>query len=643
MTPPTIAERRPEVVTRGVRKQRAAWVEAATSADHKVVAKLFMGTALTFLAVAALQFFLTRLHLIVPDSTIFSPEKFVRIMSASSVTITVLFAIPFTLGLLGYIVPLQIGARGVAMPRLNHLSYWLYAFGALSIYASFLYTVPETALSPLPPLSDDVYSPSHGVDAWVAGVGLATLGFICFAINMVATLKNNRAPGMAWRRAPILASAARVISYMLLVIGPAMLAGLTMLTIDRHFGGVFFDSGESGEPLLFSHLSWIYFTGIHTILLIVSFAVISEIVPTFSRKPLFSHSAAITSLVAVGVLGLLAWMQNMYAAPIADGFAYMAMFAAVMLLVPVGLLYFNWISTMWNGQVSARAPLLLALSAAVLIGFGLIGQLVTAVIPAGLLLENSTAAQQDTIIVLVGFILAAFAALHYWLPKVSGRFVADGPAKGTIALVFIGANLFGWSMFFAGIGGQPVDVFRYYEGEGLSTLNLIAFFGALFMMLGVFAELASFARSWVAGRPAGHDPWRGSTLEWFALSPPPAHNFDAVPDVRSAEPLRDIREAIREREASFVPPEPLPATAPPEVGQPDPGDEGGLSEDAAEMPAPTADTEDVVSDEAAEDQEVEPSDESAPDEAHTEGEDEDDAEEATDDDSEPDGDDSSVS
>jgi heme/copper-type cytochrome/quinol oxidase subunit 1 len=563
MTPPTLAGRHPEVVTRGVPAKRAGWIEAATSADHKTVAKLWMGTSLTFLAVTAVLFALTRVQLIVPDSTIIVPEVFNRILTATSVTAIVLFAVPFAIGLIGYIVPLQIGARSVALPRLNQLGYWLYAAGAFMIYASFLYTVPETVLSPFPPLSDDVFSPSNGVDAWVGGVALATLGFICFAINLVATLRNMRAPGLAWRRAPILTWAGRAIAYILLVVGPAMLAALTMLTVDRHFGGVFFDPGEEGEPLLFSHLSWLFFTGCHTILVVAAVGVISEIVPTFARKPLFSHPAAAGSVVAIAVLGVLAWMQNMYAAPIPEGFAFMAMAAAVGLLVPVGLLFFNWAATMWEGSVSMRAPLGLSLAAAIALAAGLGGQLMTSVIPVGLQFENTTTAQQDTVMVVVGFTLAVFAALHYWLPKVTGRLVAEGPAKLASGLVLGGAIVYAVGMFFAGLEGQPVDVFRYYEDEGVSTLNLIASIGAFFLAIGLLVELGNLAHSFNGGRPTGHDPWGGSTLEWFALSPPPPHNFDAVPDVRSPEPLRDIREAIREREAAYVAPAPLERSAPP--------------------------------------------------------------------------------
>ncbi len=609
MAPPTIAERRPEVVTRRVAAGREGWSTSATSADHKEVAKLFIGTSLTFLAVAVIAFVLTRVHLIVPDSTIFRPEIFSRISTASMALITVFFAVPLVLGVLGYIVPLQIGARGVALPRLNQLAYWLYAAGTLVFFVGFLYTVPEVGLFPLPPFADDVFSPQNGIEAWIGGVGLATLGFVCWAANMVATLKNMRAPGMAWRRGPVLASAARVISYVVLVTGPAMIAGLVMLAIDRNFGGVFFDAGEDGEPLLFAHLAWMYFTGIHTIMVVFALAVISEIIPTFSRKPLFSHTAVTTSLVAVGVLGTLAWMQNLYASPVAEGFAYFAMLMALALLVPIGLIFVVWMLTMWEGAVSTRAPLLLAIASAIALALGLGGQWATSVVGSGLLLENTVAAQQDTIMTIVGFVLAGFAALHYWMPKLTGRIVADGPAKAAAGLILVSATIYGFAMFFAGLAGQPVDTYRYFEDDGVSTLNLIATIASVFLMLGVFLELANLVRGYGSGRPAGHDPWRGSTLEWFALSPPPPHNFDAVPDVRSPEPLRDIREAIRAREATFVPPEPLPASAPPEVGVPDPGDDAGMSDQAASVDAPTADPGDIVSGEA---DDVEPADEPQP-------------------------------
>ncbi len=232
-----------------------------------------------------------RVQLLVPENTMIKPEIFDRLMSAAPITLVVLAAIPLALGLIAFIVPLQIGARGVALPRLLQLSYWLYLVGGVTIYASFLYQAPESGSAALPPLSDTVFTPTNGTDAWIAGTALATLGFVCFAINLVATLSKLRAPGIAWRRLPLFSWAAAVIGWMLLVIGPMMLAALVMLEVDRRFDGVFFDPGEGGAPLLYEHLSTIFLTGAYLIIFIAAAGAISEILTTFSRKPVFSQRA----------------------------------------------------------------------------------------------------------------------------------------------------------------------------------------------------------------------------------------------------------------------------------------------------------------------------------------------------------------
>jgi cytochrome c oxidase subunit 1 len=450
--PPTIAERRPELVTTRVAKRRQPWIETATSADHKVVARMFIGSALSFLIVAVVEFMLVRLQLIAPDNTLIRPELFNRINSAAMTTFVILFALPLIVGLIGYVVPLQIGSRGIALPRLNQLGFWFFAFGAFAIYASFFYTVTEGGLQAAPPLSDRIYSPSHGIDAWIVGVALAITGLVCCSINMVATMRTMRAPGMAWRRAPLFTWAARVISYSLLFIGPVMVAALTMLFIDRNSGGVFFDSQQGGAPLLYQHLSWIFFTGVQAVLLIGAVGIISEIIPVFSRKPIFSHRAVAASMVAIAVLSFFAYMQNMYSAPIPKGLMFVAMGAAVGMLIPFGILLYVWISTMWEGANRMRAPMLWALLSVVALVLGLTGQLATAVIPVGWQLEHTTAAQQDTIVTLIGAaVLGGFAAIHYWMPKITGKFAGEGMAKASMVLIFIGLNLFAWMMFFAGL------------------------------------------------------------------------------------------------------------------------------------------------------------------------------------------------
>jgi heme/copper-type cytochrome/quinol oxidase subunit 1 len=567
MTPPAGPQTaRPEIVTRGLRPPRQAWIERATSADHKSVALLYIATSLTLLALAATQFALMRVQLIVPENTLLKPEIFDRLMSASVVCFVVLACVPLALGLIGYIVPLQIGARGVALPRLNQLSYYLYLAGVVTILGSFLYSAPETGSAALPPLSDLVFSPSNGADAWIAGMALAVLGFTCFAINLIVTVRKLRAPGLAWRRMPVFAWAATVIGYVLLVIGPVMLAALTMLEIDRRFDGVFFDPGEGGAPLLYEHLAYIFFTGTYVIIFLAAAGTISEILPTFARKPIFSRRAVAASFVAVAVLGLLAWMQNMYIAPLNEGWTIMAMAFAVALVVPIGVLFYNWIATIWGGTLELRAATWYGLAAIAMMSFGLAGELGYSVIPVGWALDNTTASQGDTLYVLVGGgVIGGFAALHYWFPKLSGRLLGEGIGKAALLTIVIGLNLYVIPMFLAGLEGQPVDVYKFYENTGVDGYNLIASIGAFILVLGILVELGNAAHSWNNGIPArGHDPWGGTTLEWFALSPPPPHNFDAVPDVRSGEPLEDIRESIAIGEQAFTPPPGADRVASPE-------------------------------------------------------------------------------
>ena len=549
MSDRTATAPRPEIVTRGARAEPAPWVEQATGADHKRVGLLYIATALSFLALAAVEFALLRLQLIVPENSLIEPEIFNRLLSTAPVTMVVLALIPLALGLVGYIVPLQIGARGVAFPRLHQLSYWLYLVGGVTIYASFLYTAPDSGTIALPPLSNSVFSPANGADAWIAGTALATTGFTCFAVNLVVTVNRLRAPGLAWRRMPLFAWAATVIGWLLLVVCPVMIAALTMLEVDRRFDGVFFDPAEGGAPLLYEHMAYIFFTGAYVTIFLAAAGAICEILPTFSRKPIFSHRGAAASLLAIGVLGPLAWMQNMYIAPLNEGWTIAAMLIAVSLTVPIGTLIYIWIATIWGGALELRAATWYALAAISTMVCGLAGELAYSVIPVGWLLDNTTASQADTLYVLVGGgVIGGFAALHYWFPKLCGRLLGEGLGKLALALIFTGINVYATTMFLAGLEGQPVDVFKYFEGTGVDGYNLIATLATFVLVLGVLLELGNAARSWAHGLPArGHDPWRGSTLEWFALSPPPAHNFDAVPDVRSAEPLADIRDSIRVR------------------------------------------------------------------------------------------------
>jgi cytochrome c oxidase subunit 1 len=591
MTPPTIAPAHPEIVTDGVPRARPGWIERATSADHKSVGLLYLGAALTFLAVAVVEFALVRVQLLVPENSLIQTFTFGRLVSPLETTAVLLFAIPLLLGLISYVVPLQIGARTVAFPRLNLLSAWLYLAGAATIYGSFMWRPTEGGLAAMPPFSDDVFNPTAGIDAWIIGAGLAIAGFVCFAINLLATVRNMRAPGMAWRRLPIFSWAATVSSYVLLVVGPVMLAALAMLMIDRNFDGVFFDPGEGGSPLLYEHFAWIFFTGAYAVVLVMAFGIVSEILPTFSRKPLFSHRAAMGSLAAVAVLAVMAWMQNMYSAPIAPGLDYFAMAFALALLIPVGLLFLNWVATIWGGTISLRAPVLYALGAISLISLGLCAELMYSVVPVGWQMDNTAAAQGATIDVLLGGgVLGGLAALLYWFPKISGRVMVEGPAKAAFWVILGGGYVLDVALFLAGLKGQPVDAYKYFGDTGLDGYNLVASLAGFAIAAGVLLALANTAYSYVAGQRAPHDPWGAATLEWFTLSPPPEHNFDAIPDVRSAQPLLDIREAIANRDRLWPRPEPAGGVppeqeAPAEPAEAEPVEAAPAEADAGAAPA----------------------------------------------------------
>jgi heme/copper-type cytochrome/quinol oxidase subunit 1 len=560
MSPPQsgLAPAQPEIVTHELPRRRARWIEIATSTDHKQVGLLFIGAALTFLVLALTELVLMRVQLIVPDNTLITYDNFGRLLSAYGATAIVLFALPFAFGLATYLVPLQIGARGVAFPRLGALSFWLFLLGGITLYASFLYSPSDAGVNPLPPLSELSFSESGGLDGWIAGVAIALLGLILAAVNLLVTVARMRAPGMAFRRMPLFAWASAVNSVLILAAGPVLLAALVMLFYDRHYSGVFFESAEGGAPVLFQHLSWIFFTSAYAAIVVFAAGVISEILPAFARKPAFSHRAIAASLAAIAGLGFLAWMQNMYSADIGRGFTYFAMAVALLLAIPIGVILFNWLATLWGGSLRLRAPMLFALGAISTMSVGLAGELAQSVIPVGWLLGNSMAAWQDTHLALGGGALfGGFAGLYYWFPKFTGRTMGEGLGQISFWSMLVGLYLLTVPMFFAGLEGQPVDVSEYFDGSGLFGWNLVASLGSFVLAVGILLTLINAAVSVRAGAGAGHDPWGGTTLEWFALSPPPEHNFDLVPDVRSSEPLLDIREAIRARTGAWHAPAPL--------------------------------------------------------------------------------------
>ena len=540
---------RPELVAEGYSSSRPRWAQLATTADHKEIGQILICGALGFLFLALVELVLMRIQLLIPENTFLDPVSFNRMLSLYGTTAIFLFALPLTIGLFYYATPLQIGARGTALPRLGQIGLALWVTGAVVLYSTFLFTPSEAGINPLAPLSEVAFLSNNGVDAWAAATALATLGFLFLAINLVATLKTMRAPGMAWRRVPVFAWAAAVGSWLMVVIGPVLLAAITMLMIDRNYDGIFFSDGAGGAPLLWQHLSWIFFTGTYMLVLIFAFGAIAEIAATFSRKPLFNRTVVMASLAAIAVIGTLAWMQNMLTAPIGIGWMYYAMLMALALIVPFGLVLFNLIATLAGGTLRMRAPLLFAIGAIFAISVGLASELCHSLVAAAWHLKNTTDSTAATHFALVGgSVFGGFAALHYWFPKMTGRTMGESLAKISFWTILVGLLLGFVPLFFAGaVEGQVVDAYKYFEGDDVTAYNAIASIGVFILSLGILLTILNAIFSRTNGPEAGHDPWGGETLEWLTLSPPEPHNFDVLPDVRSAHPLRDIREAIGHR------------------------------------------------------------------------------------------------
>ncbi len=541
---------RPELVVDGFPgKPRPRWIELATSADHKDIGRILICGSLGFLFLAAVELLLMRLQLAVPENSFLSPVGFNRMLSTYGATAIFFFAIPLVLGFFYYVAPLQVGARGTALPRLGQLGMALFAAGATVLYAGFLFTPSEAGVNPLAPLSELAFLSNNGVDAWATATGLATLGFVFLAIDLLTTLRNMRAPGMAWRRLPVFAWAATVGCWLMLVIGPVLLAALTMLMIDRNYDGVFFADGSGGAPLLWQHLSWIFFSGAYMLILIFALGAIAEIVTAFSAKPLFNRGVVMGSLAAIAVLGTLAWMQNMMTAPIGIGWMYFAMLMSLALIVPFGLVVFNLIATMIGGALRMRAPLLFAIGAISAISVGLGAEIEQSMVGAAWDLKNTTDATAATHFALIGgAVFGGFAALHYWFPKMTGRTMGENLARLSFWTMAIGILVAFVPLFLAGAEqGQVIDAYKFFAGTGVDAYNLIATIGTFVLAAGIVMTIVNAILSREGGPAAGHDPWHGESLEWFALSPPEPHNFDVLPDVRSARPMRDIREAIAHR------------------------------------------------------------------------------------------------
>jgi cytochrome c oxidase subunit I len=539
---------RPEIVVRGIRERPTGWTSWLSTTDHKRIGLLYIFTTFVFFILGGVEALMMRLQLAQPNSTLLEPKTYNELVTMHGTTMIFLFVVPVLAGFGNYLVPLMIGARDMAFPRLNALSYWLFLAGGLVFYASVFFTPPSAGWTSYAPLSDNAFLPDNGIDAWIFLIHLTGISSLLGAINFTATIHNMRAKGMSWGRMPVFVWTILVYSYLLILALPAVAAAVTMLLTDRHFGTAFFDYTGGGDPLLWQHLFWFFGHPEVYIMALPAFGMISEILPVFARKPLFGYKAVVASAVAITFLSMLVWAHHMFPTPTATVVLAFFMLSSFAIAVPTGIKIFNWLATLWRGTIVMKTPLYFAAGFLSMFVIGGISGVVLAIFPVDWYFNDTYFVVAHIHYVLFGgSVFAIFAGLYYWFPKMSGRMLSEGLGKLSFLLMFVGFNLTFLVQHSLGLEGMPRRIYRYPDYSNWPVLNLISTVGAFVLGVGVLVTVVNVLISMRSGTRAGNDPWQANTLEWFTQSPPPENNFDVVPRVRSVEPMKDIRRDVARR------------------------------------------------------------------------------------------------
>jgi cytochrome c oxidase subunit I len=536
---------RPQLIAHEVERPRRGWVTWLTTTDHKKIGILYLLTVLVFFVLGGVEALLLRTQLGTPENTFLTPERYNEIMTLHGSTMIFLVVVPVWAGFANYFLPLMIGARDVAFPRLNAWSYWMFLFGGMALYGSLFFTPPEAGWTSYVPLSLKEFTPSNGQEAWIYMVHLTGLSSVIGAINFIATIHNMRAPGMGWGRMPLFVWTILIYAYLIILALTSLAATVTMLLLDRNFGTSFFDPTDGGTALLWQHLFWFFGHPEVYILVLPAFGVFSEVLPVFARKPIFGYKAVAAATAGIAFLGALVWAHHMFTTPMSTVVLAFFMLSSFLIAVPTGVKIFNWIATLWRGTVEWRVPLLFCVGGIGTFLMGGITGIFLAVFPVDWQLH-------DTYFVVAHFHYTAFgasafamvAALYYWFPKMTGRMMSEGLGKASFWLFLIGFHVTFLVQHSAGLDGMPRRIYEYSSGAGWQAQNLISTIGAFVLALSVLLTIINLVRSLKKGAIAGPDPWKANTLEWFTTSPPPENNFDVVPRVRSVEPMKDIRRQI---------------------------------------------------------------------------------------------------
>ena len=544
VSPPGVAE------TAGRVPLSAVLHEWLITVDHKRIGVMYVCLGLIFFVVAGLEASLMRWQLAVPDNTVVGPDTFNRLFTMHGTTMVFFVGMPLMFGVANYLVPLMIGARDVAFPRLNAFSFWLSCFGGALLYFSFiggpgLYgagSAPAVGWFAYAPLTQRPFSPGTSTDYWILALLVSGFGSVAGAINLVTTIFTMRCPGMTLGRMPLLVWLVLMAMVEILYALPPLTAAQVMLLFDRYLGAHFFDALAGGSAVLWQHFFWFFGHPEVYILVLPAYGIASEIVPVFSRKVMFGYPMMVAATLAIGFIGASVWAHHMFAVGL--GAPANTLFAAttMAIAVPTGIKIFNWLATMWGGRISFATPMLF--SVAFIFQFlvaGLTG-IMLAVVPFTWQMTDSYFVVAHFHYTLIGgFVFLMFAGIYYWFPKVTGRMLDERLGRWHFWLFLVGFNMTMGILHVAGLLGMPRRIYTYQTGHGWDTINLIASLGVLPQILGVLIFVVNIVWSLRRGLRAGDDPWDAWTLEWATTSPPPAYNFETIPVVSSRRPLWDLK------------------------------------------------------------------------------------------------------
>jgi len=524
-----------------------SWI---VTVDHKKLGIMYIAYALVFLLVAGAEAMLIRIQLIKPLNDFLSPFTFNRMFTMHGTTMVFLVGMPILFGFGNYLVPLMIGARDMAFPRLNAFSFWISAFAGILLYYSFIGGVglsgtgsaPDIAWFAYAPLTEKAFSPGHTTDYWAIAILASGVGSIGTAINIIATVFCMRCKGMTLMRIPLLPWLYAVMSFLVLVAVSPLTACQAMLLVDRYLGGHFFDTQAGGSAILWAHFFWIFGHPEVYVLVLPAFAFANEIIPVFSRKAIFGYPAMVAASVGIGFISLGVWAHHMFTIGMTSfGNAFFTL-STMLVAIPTGIKTFNWMATIWGGKIRFETPMLF--SVAFLFQWviaGLTGVMLS-ISPWNWQLHNSYFVVAHFHYVLVGAIVfMIFAAIYYWYPKMTGRMLNDKLGKWHFWLMVIGFHVTFDTMHFPGLLGMPRQIYTYQPDRGWNTLNFIVSIGGFIQGIAVLILVYNLVHSYFRGEDAGPDPWDAWTLEWATASPPPAYNFAVEPEVASRRPLWDLK------------------------------------------------------------------------------------------------------